>query len=93
MLAGQRPSARLLRPQPAEIGGVDAVAEEPLGAREMRAGRLVLAVVEQDLPAREVCARELPRVLGRLEKPDRAVDLPQCRPRLPSISARRAKDQ
>ena len=79
MLARGRPLAGLLRPEPAKVGGVGGVAEQPLGPLEVRRGGRGVAVVEQDLGAGKVSAAELTGVLGRLEQPDRAMDLPQRR--------------
>jgi len=42
---------------------------------EMRLGLLGIAIVGQDLSGRKVCARQLPRVFGRLQESDRALDL------------------
>src|SRR4051812_9802133 len=75
----KRALAGPLRPEAPEVGGGGAGAEQAFSLREVRLGGLVVSVVEQDLAAGDMGAGQLPRVLGRLEEPDGAVDLPQRR--------------
>jgi hypothetical protein len=68
---------RLLRPEPREIAGIDGVAQHPLRELQVLARCFRLPVVQHDVPARQVRAAELDDVLRRLEKRDRAADVPE----------------
>src|SRR5207247_9507951 len=68
---------RVLSSEVAQVAGVAAELEQALGTLEVEAGRLGLAVENQDLGAEQVCAREMEGVLRRLEQRDRAAQVPQ----------------